>query len=86
MAFRINPITGRLDLVGSSSGESGEFVQEFTNATVVVVNHNLGDLEPDVNITNLAGFKIHGSIEFVTANQLIIRFSFETSGKIKCRA
>lgn len=86
MAFKINPITGRLDMVGSGSSESQEFVKEFTSQTMVVVDHNLGDREPDVNITNLSGHKIHGSIEFVSANQLIVRFSFETSGKIKCRA
>ncbi|MBP7850391.1 MAG: hypothetical protein KA053_08955 [Lentimicrobiaceae bacterium] len=86
MPFKLNPITGRLDMTGSPSGESAEFVKEFTSATEVVVDHNLGDREPDVNITNLSGQKIYGNIDFVSPNQLIVGFSWETSGKIKCRA
>lgn len=86
MAFRINPITGRLDMIGSGASQTVEYVQEFHNQTLVVVNHNLGDREPDVNITNLSGQKIYGNIDFLSASQLVLKFSFETSGKIKCRA
>ena len=59
-------------------------VTDFTNQTVVNVNHGLGDMYPTVDIV-VGNKKVLSDIEYVDEDNLTVTFGGLTTGKIICR-
>jgi len=59
------------------------YVQTFTVASTVTVNHNLNKL-PAVTIIDSAESEVIGDIEYTNNNTLVLTFSAPFSGKVTC--
>lgn len=65
------------------AGQDANFVQPFTVADTVPVNHNLNKY-PAVSIMDSAGDEVEGEVYYVNTTQLIVSFSNPFSGQITC--
>jgi hypothetical protein len=59
------------------------FSYDFTAQAVVTVTHNLGKL-PSVNVIDTAGDEVQGEVYYTNVNEIIVSFSYPTSGRIIC--
>lgn len=78
----IQGIQGEQGPPGSDATDKN-FVQNFTNASVVTATHNLSKY-PAVSITDSAGDEVVGQIEYLSINQIRASFSNSFTGKIVC--
>jgi hypothetical protein len=59
------------------------YTHDFTAQSVVTVTHNLGKL-PSVNVIDSAGDEVQGDVYYVNTNEVIVSFSYPTSGRVIC--
>lgn len=72
---------------GAAPGGDGvEFIQAFTDQTVVVVNHNFGDQYPNVEVLDDADDEITAHIDFTNVNSLTVTMNPAATGRVVCRA
>lgn len=61
-------------------GTDANFIESFTNQSIVTVQHNLGKY-PAVGVMDSAGDEVVGEVEFVDVNTVILRFANSFTGQ-----
>lgn len=59
------------------------FVQPFTNSSLVTVNHSLNK-RPAISIEDSAGDEVEGEVQYININTILIRFSSSFTGRVIC--
>lgn len=72
-----------LDIDRITTPVGNKYVQSFSSATTVTVNHNLNDSDPIVQVYDGTGAYITpDTLTIISANQVIVTFSIATNGKV----
>jgi hypothetical protein len=65
------------------AGTDSHFSLDFTNKSVVEVNHNLNK-RPAVSVIDSAGDEVYGYVTYNDSNNLTVRFNNSFTGTILC--
>lgn len=69
---------------GGTGGDPVEFTTIFVNATVFLVEHNLGIMFPDLQIVDQAENEIQCQVVYLDANRLRLLFNPAATGTVRC--